>query len=110
MLQRQLSFADYEDAPLVVISGQRIAITGYLPNKRSEVIEAILDAKGIYVTSVSRATDILVLGQIKYTNKMNKAGSRKLLAAKKIIDAGGKIQILYADDFLAALDTVEKEK
>lgn len=104
MLLRQLSFADINDDPAIALAGKRIAITGYLPLKRSVVVDAILRGQGIYASSVTRNTDILVLGEIKYNSKMDKAGSRKLLAARKIINDGGKIQLLYADEFLAALD------
>lgn len=108
MLARQLSFSDLCDSPPVMLARKRIAITGYLPVKRADAIDALTKVHGIYASSVSQTTDILVIGHIKYNSKMDKAGSRKLLAAKKILYDGGTIQLMHADDFLRALDAADR--
>ena len=79
--------------------GHRIAITGTLPITRNEMISLIETHGGTYDASVTRTTDILILGTLRPTAAIPDGISRKLRRARQIQTAGGEIMILTLDEF-----------
>ena len=85
------------------IIGKHIAITGILVfYRRKDAFSQIRDFGGIPQETVTRKTDILVVG---YYHKGTIRGekSRKRITAEKYIEQGQKIQIIREDEFLSML-------
>lgn len=93
MVGLQLSFWVPSEINTLDLVGKRVAITGKLDMLRSDAMQLLCDSGGIYTSTVSRTTDYLVLGDLR------RATSRKLVSARKLQSAGGKISIVSPYDF-----------
>ncbi len=86
------------------LHGRRVAFTGRLSAmKRDEAAAAIREHGGEFVSSVSRKTDLLVVGQEGSPLAKDGGLTLKLLRARELADEGHAIEILSEDEFLAEL-------
>lgn len=80
-----------------MLLGKRIAITGSIPDHiRADVVQAISRSGGIYTRSVSKNTDILVVGRLRQE-------SRKLKSAQRLAQNGKGPQQIPASEFVETL-------
>lgn len=95
MVGLQLSFWVPAETHTLNLAGKRVAITGRLDMPRADAIQCLRERGGIYASAVSRTTDYLVLGE----PRRSAPASRKLVNARKLQSAGGKISIVSPYDF-----------
>lgn len=85
------------------LAGKHIAITGALMfYTRAEAFAEIAAAGGIPQSSVTRETEILVVGNY-HKNAIPDGKSRKLKTAERYIACGIKIDIITGETFLRLL-------
>ena len=86
-----------------MIEGSHIAITGILSfYQRSEAFSAIAECGGIPQETVTKETDILVVGYYR-KNMIHGDKSNKLITAERYIEQGQNIRIIREDEFLGML-------
>jgi NAD-dependent DNA ligase len=86
-----------------MLKGVHVAITGILVfYKRAEAFSHICDRGGIPQATVTKETDILVVGFYR-RNSIRGDKSNKRILAEKYISQGLKIRIIREDEFLALL-------
>jgi hypothetical protein len=86
-----------------MLKGVHVAITGILVfYKRAEAFSQIYDRGGIPQETVTKETDILVVGYYR-RNSIHGDKSNKRILAERYISQGSKIRIIREDDFLALL-------
>ena len=86
-----------------MIKGKHIAITGILAfYKREDAFSQIRTRGGIPQDSVTRETDILVVGYYR-KNTIRGGKSNKRILAEKYIGQGIRIRIIKEEDFLSML-------
>ena len=85
--------------PAEACRGLRIAITGTLPITRAEMITLIKSHSGMYDTTVTRSTDILILGNLRPSKVIPDGISRKLRRAQQLQAACGKPKIVSFEEF-----------
>lgn len=85
------------------IAGKRIAITGDLVfYTREEALAEISAGGGIPQEYVTRETDFLVVGSFR-RNTVIDGKSNKMRTAERYNGTGSEIELVPAEDFLAAL-------
>jgi DNA polymerase-3 subunit epsilon len=86
-----------------MLMGVHVAITGILGfYKRAEAFSQICDRGGIPQETVTKETDILVVGYYR-RNSIRGDKSNKRILAERYISQGLKIRIIREDEFLALL-------
>ena len=87
-----------------VFSARRIAFTGRMASlMRPEAVEMIQSLGAQYTASVTRGTQLLVVGQDGWPLRPDGRVSRKLLRARRLQQAGNPIEVLQEDEFLDRL-------
>ncbi len=84
---------------------KRIAITGRLKYMTRRTAAAAIQNRGaIYCSSVTRATDYLVIGDNSYHRTAGEAGeSRKMLRGRALQKRGVPVQFISEEDLLMLL-------
>lgn len=86
--------------------GKRICLTGsFMSGTRSEILQKIADLGGISTNSVTKTTDVLIVGQQDYRVVGESGMSTKQKKAVELHDAGGKIEILDESDMKEHLNS-----
>lgn len=89
---------------------KEVAFTGEFGNGtgRKQAMQMVADAGGKPVDRVTQATDILVACKGSYFRRRDARAreSGKVIAAKKIVEAGGKIRIISEEEFFSLMHKV----
>ncbi|RRC99062.1 exonuclease domain-containing protein [Prevotella sp. OH937_COT-195] len=81
--------------------GKRVCFTGTcMYGIRKELLQKIADVGGIPLDSVTKSTDILIVGQQDYKKVGESGMSNKQKKAMSLKDAGAEIEIMSEKDFL----------
>lgn len=90
------------------LQGQEVAITGRLASMtRKEAIVRLRQAGGRYVEEPGETTHFLVLGQEGWPRRSRGRATNKLVTARKMERAGGRIRIVPEPQFVAWLGRAE---
>src|ERR1700681_2777156 len=89
---------------MTILEGKRVAFTGQLASMtRPEAAELVRAHGGTFVTSVTRRTSFLVIGQEGWPLRKDGGLSEKLETTKHLQVAGCPIKILTEEDLLERL-------
>ena len=87
--------------PESILYGKTVCFTGTLSSMiRDDAKQIIADIGGINVSSVTKDTDFLIVGQQDYRIVGEDGMSSKQEKAVKLIESGSPLEILSEDDFL----------
>ncbi len=91
---------DCPDVNIETIQGMSIVLTGDFGfGAKSEVSEFIISRGGIVKSSVSRKTDLLIVGSLGSTDWLTGNYGTKIKTAKEIQAKGGKVIIISEEEF-----------
>ncbi|MCK5113363.1 MAG: DNA polymerase III subunit epsilon [Phycisphaerae bacterium] len=81
--------------------GKKVVVTGALDGMdRREVMQIVVDLGGTCTTSVSKKTDVLIVGTQTSHNLIHESKSSKQLKAELLISQGYPIHIMTANEFI----------
>src|SRR5262249_8022970 len=87
-----------------VLKGKRVAFTGRLASMtRAEAVALVRVHGGIFVSSLSRRTSVLVVGQDGWPLQKDGRLTSKLRKAQAFERAGQRITVLSEEEFLSRL-------
>lgn len=83
--------------------GKKVVITGVLTSmSREAAVRLLVDHGAVYVTGVSKNTDIVLVGDGGYLSPVDGGKSSKWLKAEELAAAGAPIRIVFEREFLQA--------
>lgn len=98
-------------APSNYIYGKSVCLTGTMSfGERKSILQTIADVGGIPMNSVTKKTDILVVGTQDYKRVGDSGMSSKQKKAMEMRDKGADIEIMSEKDFLNIVQLPELQK
>ena len=89
------------------IKGKNIVITGILPGLTREEAITMIESKGGYIQkSVSKNTDILIVGNSQMDMFILEKVSKKRIITNRLIDEGFPIKIWNAEQLFGVLKPI----